>query len=392
MNLRQALALAGVTISAFVFNCSEFTPVGLLTDIGSTFGTTEAQTGMIVSVYAWAVMIFSVPLMIIGTRLSYRPLFLTITAIFFVGQILTAFAVNYWMMMIARLIVACAHCIFWAAGAPLAVRLVDDNKRSLALSIFEIGAAAALVLGMPLGRAIGLIVGWRMTFGLIAILSAILLIYMFFTLPNVESEKAYKFSQFPTLFKNKGLVAIFVLTALFAWGYYTGYSYIEPYLLQVANMEKSVITLALSIFGLAGVCACLSASKFYPRFRLSAITLATVGVPIASLIIALCAQLEDPTIIMIACIIWGLSGSSVAVIYQGEIINVSDPEEETVAMAFFSGIYNFGIGFGAFLGGRVVESVGIEYVFSAGSILGFCAAVFCILFVNRQIKKYKVKL
>lgn len=392
MNARQALALAGVTISAFVFNCSEFTPVGLLTDIGATFGTSEAETGLIVSVYAWAVMIFSVPLMIIGTRLNYRPLFLTITAIFLVGQILTAFAVNYWMMMGARLVVACAHCVFWAAGAPLAVKLVDDSKRPLALSIFEVGAAAALVLGMPLGRAVGLIVGWRMTFGLIALLTAILLVYMFFTLPNVESEKAYKFSQFPTLFKNKGLVAIFVLTALFAWGYYTGYSYIEPYLLQVANMDKGVITIALAIFGLAGVTACLSASKFYPRFRLSSISLATVGVPIASLIIALCAGFNNPTIILFACILWGISGSSVAVIYQGEIINVADPEEETVAMAFFSGIYNFGIGFGAFLGGRVVESIGIQYVFSAGSALGFCAAAFCVFVAIRQIRKYKVKL
>ena len=392
MNYRQALALAGVTILAFVFNCSEFTPVGLLTDIGSSFGTSEAETGLIVSVYAWAVMLLSVPLMIIGTRLSYRPLFLTVTAVFFIGQVLTTLAVNYWMMMAARLVVACAHCIFWAAGAPLAVRLVDESKRSLALSIFEIGAAAALVLGMPLGRAIGLMIGWRMTFGLIAVLAAILLVYTFFTLPNVESAKAYKFSQFPTLFKNRGLVAIFILTALFAWGYYTGYSYIEPYLLQVAKMDKATITLALSIFGLAGVCACLSASKFYPRFRSTSIALATIGVPIASLIVALCAHFEQPTIIMIACIIWGLSGSSVAVIYQGEIINFSDAEEETVAMAFFSGIYNFGIGFGAFLGGRVVESIGIAYVFSAGSILGFIAALFCLLVAIRTIKTYRVKL
>ena len=83
VKIKQWLAVAGVSVAAFVFNCSEFMPVGLLTDIGNSFGTTESQTGMIVSVYAWFVMIFSVPLMIVGTRINFRPLFLTIIAIFY---------------------------------------------------------------------------------------------------------------------------------------------------------------------------------------------------------------------------------------------------------------------------------------------------------------------
>ena len=143
-------------------------PVGLLTDIGNTFSTSESQTGLIVSVYAWFVMIFSVPLMILGTRINFRKLFLIVLFVFFVGQVLTAVAVSYWMVMGARLVVATAHCIFWALGAPLSVRLVDQENRSLALSVFEVGAAAALVVGMPIGRAIGLLVGWRLTFGLVA--------------------------------------------------------------------------------------------------------------------------------------------------------------------------------------------------------------------------------
>lgn len=392
VKIKQWLAVAGVSVAAFVFNCSEFMPVGLLTDIGNSFGTTESQTGMIVSVYAWFVMIFSVPLMIVGTRINFRPLFLTIIAIFFVGQVLTAIAVNYWMLMIARLVVATAHCIFWALGAPLSVRLVDQDSKSVALSVFEVGAAAALVVGMPIGRAIGLVVGWRMTFGLVAVMAFILLVYVFFTLPRVDGEEAFKFSDIPGLFKNPGLVSIFIMTALYAWSYYVGYSYIEPFLLQVAHMDKGIVTLALAVFGLAGVTACVCSSKFYPRFRFKVVRAATIGVPLALFLMSILAQFEQPTLILLACIIWGMSGSCVAVVYQGEIINVATSEQETVAMAFFSAIFNFGIGFGAFLGGKVVDTLGISQVCSVGAIIGAVSICFCLFIAIRQLKKFDVKL
>ena len=392
MNLKQSLALAGVTICAFVFNCSEFMPVGLLTDIGNTFGTTEAQTGMIVTVYAWFVMIFSVPLMILGTRLNYRTLFLVVIAVFFVGQVLTVFAVSYWMLMFARIVVATAHCVFWAIGAPLSVRLVDFEKRSFALSMFEIGAASALVVGMPIGRTIGLFLGWRAAFGVVAVMAAVMFVYVAKTLPSLPSEHAYKFSQFPTIFKNKGLVAMFILTALYSWGYYVGYSYIEPFLLQVAELEESVITIALSVLGIAGVTACLFSSKFYPKYRFRVIFAITLGVPLALFFMFFVAKLTDPTPVLITCIIWGMCGTSVTLVYQAEIINVSSPEEETVAMAFFSAIFNFGIGSGAFIGGRVVDTLGIQHVFSVGGVIGTAALLFCFFVAVPILRRYKVKM
>ena len=159
MTAKQWLALAGIAIAAFVFNSSEFMPVGLLTDIGQTFGTSEATTGMLVSVYAWAVMILSVPLMIVATRLDFRRLLLVVLVVFLAGQVLTAFSASYWMLMAARLVVACAHSVFWAIAAPIAVRLVPQSKRALALSVVETGTAVAAIVGLPLGRAIGLAVG-----------------------------------------------------------------------------------------------------------------------------------------------------------------------------------------------------------------------------------------
>ncbi len=390
MGKRQWLALAGVAVAAFVFNSSEFMPVGLLTDIGASFGTDEATTGMLVSVYAWAVMILSVPLMIVATRLDFRRLLIVVLAVFLLGQVLTALSSSYWMLMASRLVVACAHSVFWAIAASIAVRLVTSEKRSLALSLVETGTAIAGIIGLPLGRAIGLAVGWRMTFAIVAVLSALLLAYLIITMPWVPGAEPFNVAQLPGLFQNKGLVALFILTALYAWGYYTGYSYIEPFLLQVGGIESGMVTIVLSVFGVASIVGSLACSKLYPRFRFPFFRIITIGVPLALLFMHTAVGLGVGAVFA-DVVLWGICAAAVSVVYQAEIINVSSDEEETVAMAFFSGIFNFGIGFGAFLGGQVVNTAGIANVFYAGGILGVVSIVFCLLVAVRWLKRFPVK-
>lgn len=390
MTAKQWLALAGIAIAAFVFNSSEFMPVGLLTDIGQTFGTSEATTGMLVSVYAWAVMILSVPLMIVATRLDFRRLLLVVLVVFLAGQVLTAFSASYWMLMAARLVVACAHSVFWAIAAPIAVRLVPQSKRALALSVVETGTAVAAIVGLPLGRAIGLAVGWRLTFAIVAVISALLLVYLIVTLPWVPGAEPFGVGQLPGLFRNKGLVALFVLTALYAWGYYTGYSYIEPFLLQIAGLENDMVTIVLSVFGVASIVGSIMCSKLYPRFRFGFFRAITIGVPVALLLMHAAAGVGIAAIFGVV-VLWGISAAAVSVVYQAEIINVSSDEEETVAMAFFSGIFNFGIGTGALLGGQVVNSLGIANVLYAGGAIGAASIAFCLLVAVARLKKYPVK-
>ena len=124
LTLREWLPLIGITVSAFIFNTSEFMPVGLLTGIGASFGTSEGVTGLIISVYAWAVMLLSLPLMILGSRLAFRPLMLLVIGVFCAGQALSALAPSYGLLMAARLVVACAHSVFWAIAAPVAYKAV----------------------------------------------------------------------------------------------------------------------------------------------------------------------------------------------------------------------------------------------------------------------------
>lgn len=387
---RQWASLAGIAVAAFVFNSSEFMPVSLLTDIGASFGTDESTTGLLVSGYAWAVMLLSVPLMVLATRLEFRRLLLVVVAVFLAGQVLTALSVSYGMMMASRLVVACAHAVFWAIAAPVAVRLVPASKRSVALSAVVTGSAVAMIVGLPLGRAIGLIAGWRLTFAVVAGVAALLLAYLAVVLPWIPGAEKFGLSRLPELFRNKALVGLFVLTALYATGYYTGYSYIEPFLLQVGGLGETAVTVALSVFGVAGVVGSAACARLYPRFRFPYLCIVTAGVAL-SLLLMLPAALGGLAVVFAACSLWGVCATSCSVVYQAEIINVSTPETETVAMAFFSGIFNFGIGTGALMGGQVVRRIGMGDVFVVGGIVGVTAALYCAFVLVRRLRGFSVR-
>ncbi len=375
MGLSELLPLLGVTVSAFIFNTSEFMPVGLLTDIGATFGTTEGQTGLIVSVYAWAVMILSLPLMVAASRIAFRPLILGVLAVFCAGQALSALSASYGMLMASRLVVACSHSVFWAIAAPIAVRVVKPVHAPLAVSLVEVGSALAMTVGLPLGRVVGLALGWRLTFACVGAVSLACLIYLLAVFPRVSGAKPFGLKQLPGILRNKALAGIFIVTALYAMGYYTGYSYIEPFLLQVGGFDEAAVTGALVFFGLAGIAGSVVCTKLYSRHRIAFAVAVVAGVAVSLAALRLAAfSLAG---VVVVCFIWGLAGACYSIVYQAEIINFAHDGEQTVAMALFSGIFNLGIGTGSFIGGGVCTYAGVAYVGLAGAAIALLALAYC---------------
>ena len=194
MKLEQILSLLSLTFAAFIFNTSEFIPIGLLTDIRNDFGLTEQSVGMLISIYAWAVMLLSLPLMLMVSKLEMKRLMLGLLAFFTIFQVTSFLSTSFTMLVLSRVGVACTHAIFWSIVSPMAVRIVPDRFRSVALSMVVTGSSVAMILGMPLGRIIGLHVGWRMTFLSIGAFSALTLLYSFFKLPLLPSHVACIYS------------------------------------------------------------------------------------------------------------------------------------------------------------------------------------------------------
>lgn len=265
LKLKELTALLALVFAAFTVNTSEFMPIGLLTDIAVTFRVSEAQAGLLISVYAFVVMLLSLPLMLLASKIDFKPLLTGTITLFAIFQVCSAIAPNFELLLVSRIGVACTHAIFWSIASPLAVRIVPEKFRSFALSMIATGTSIAMIAGMPIGRMIGLYLGWRMTFTCVAVLSFAILILLIFVFPYVESTKDFSLRDLPKLLQNRALVSLYVFTALLVTSYYMCYSYIEPFLAEVAGLGDVRVTEMLTLYGACGLIGSFLYAKCFDK-------------------------------------------------------------------------------------------------------------------------------
>ena len=370
---RQWMSLAGLTLSAFMLNTSEFMPIGLLTDIASSFGIADASAGAMITVYAWAVMLLSLPLMIAASRIEFKRLLMGVLAVFAVGQGLSAAAPTFAILVVARIVVACAHAIFWSIASVMATRLVSTRHAPTALGMIATGTSIAMILGMPLGRAIGLALGWRMAFAAVGTVSVVVTLYLAIVLPGIPTGNPFTLGKLPALARNGRLMVMYAVTVLFATAYYTGYSYIEPFLAQVGGMEPSSITVALTVFGCAGLMGSFLFSRVYGGRRRAFLACSVGGMVVALFALRACAPSFAATGAVF--VVWGCCATAFNVAFQSEVIRAVEADESSVAMSIFSGLFNFGIGAGSALGGFVVTGLSVGLL----GVVGGAVGVVCLL-------------
>lgn len=381
---KEMLPLVVMTISAFIFNTSEFMPIGLLTDIAGSFSISESKAGMLITVYSWIVMLLSLPLILLVSKIDFRKLLMGTIALFGICQIMSVLAPSYGVLMASRIGVACTHAIFWSIASPIAIRLVNEEHRSFALSMVVTGTSIATIAGLPLGRFVGQYMGWRVTFLIVGIIAFAVLVYMAFVFPKIASGEQFHVKDLPVLLKNPVLVCLYVQTILFVLGYYTVYSYIEPFMQQVAKLQNNVITIVLLIFGAMGLLGSYLFSKLYDRHRF-----AFIGTVMATLLVWLLLLLpasKSLATMVILCAFWGITAMAFNVTTQSEVIRSVDEKGSAVATAIYSGLFNLGIGGGSWIGGIVCDKGAISYIGFVGAIFAAVSVLFFVCVLLRKLK------
>lgn len=382
---KEWLPLIGMTVAAFMFNTSEFMPIGLLMDIAADFAMTEAQAGMLITIYAYVVMLMSLPLMILASRYPLRKLLLATISLFAVSHVASAFAGGFWTLMLSRVGVAFAHSIFWSVASPIAVRLVRGPFKALAMSMIVTGTAIAIIVGLPLGRIIGLYIGWRMAFMCIAVIAFAVLVYMFFVFPKLEEGEPFTLAQLPVLLRNPVLIGLYVMSFLLPTGYYTAYSYIEPFLKLVAGMDEAWITVTLVIFGAAGLLGSMAFSKWYDKYRYSFFRTTVLGVAVVLLL--LYPLSFNHYVLLALCAIWGIFVTAFNVVGQAELLRTTSVSTSAVAMSIYSGIFNLGIGSGSYLGGQISTHLSMAYIGFGGGLIVLLSFAYCALRLVRNMQR-----
>jgi DHA1 family inner membrane transport protein len=213
-----------LTLAAFAIGTAEFVIAGILPQVADSLSITEGQAGYLISAYALAI-VFGGPLLTIYlARFNKKAVLAGLMVLFILGNLLSAFSPNYFVLMVSRVVTGLVQGPFYGIGAVVATNLVSEKMAGRAVGQMFAGLTLANVLGVPGGTWIGLQFGWHTTFLTVATFGLVALLFIVSVLRSSGHGEAKDTKAQLAAFKNPMLFVSLAITVL-AWsGFMTLYT------------------------------------------------------------------------------------------------------------------------------------------------------------------------
>ncbi len=364
--------------SSFMLGMSEFIVVGILPDIAADLKISEVTVGNLVSLFAFVYA----PVTPLGFALSARfPRFathLTLIGIFLAGNILCAFAPNYAVLVVARIMIALVSGTLVAVAMTYAPDVTTDRFRTKFIAWVFSGFSIASVVGVPVGTWVANTFGWRWAFHMINVLTIMLIVGMVVALPrNSHIVKIGFLPQFRLFFDRR--IQLGVLDVVCgAAASYVFYTYLTPIMRDEVHVPEQYLSVGLVIFGAACLWSNLYGGKLADRGRgVEPLThirpiYCAHAVLMASLVVAHWVPVYGALLLVVLGMFMYLQNSASQVLYM-DVASQSHPGSLNLAASLNSMSFNIGIALGSAVGGLINGHFGLMWLGPVGALFLVCA-------------------
>ncbi|MCO7247928.1 MFS transporter [Halomonas sp. Mc5H-6] len=356
-------AVFAVMMGIFLLVTAEQLPIGLLSQVASSMGVTPGMAGLMVTVPG-VVAAFSAPLLPVAVgRLDRRIMLTLLMGVMVLGSVLTSLASNLALLLASRVLVGLSIGGFWAVAGSIAPRLVPEAQVSKAMTVIFGGVAAASVLGVPLGTLLGEFSSWRVAFGALGGLSLLTAMALWCWLPPLPPREPVRLRILAQQFSNRGVRVAVLTTGFVVVGHFAAYTFISPVLQDISGIAQRHVGSLLLLYGAAGILGNIAAGMFAGRHPYRAV----LAIPcVLLLVVAVFPWLGvTPTSGVALLMVWGAVFGSVSVSIQTWILRTAPNTEAATALMAFT--FNLSIGFGAMIGGRIVDGTSLPVAMWAAS-------------------------
>ncbi|TDD55095.1 MFS transporter [Saccharopolyspora elongata] len=347
------LALLALAIGAFGIGTTEFVIMGVLPQVAGEFGVSIPAAGWLVSGYALGVVIGAPILTVLGTKVSRKKMLLFLMGIFIAGNALSAAAPTFGVMLIGRVVASFAHGAFFGIGSVVAANLVAPEKKASAISLMFMGLTIANIIGVPGGTYVGQAAGWRVTFGIVALLGVIGFLGVAMLVPEQGKPEAARIRTEFAAFRNVQVWLAMAMTVLGYGGVFAAITYIAPMMTDVAGYSEGGVTWLLVLFGIGMFLGNLLGGKFADKALMPMLFATLAALAVALLLFTVTAHSQVLAAITLPII--GALGFATVPPLQKWVLDQASAAP-TLASAANIGAFNLGNALAAWLGGVVIAA------------------------------------
>ncbi|GAB94732.1 DHA1 family inner membrane transport protein [Kineosphaera limosa] len=357
------LALLALAVGGFGIGLTEFVIAGLLPQVAESFGVDEAAAGWLISGYALAVAVGAVALTAAVTRLPRKQVLLGLMVLFIAGNLLSALAPTYELMLAGRILAALDHGAFFGIGAVVAASLVEPAKKAGAVAMMFGGLTIANVLGVPFGTFIGQQFGWRATFWVITAIGLVAMIAIAILVPSGTANGSRAAQDQTDLrgeigaFRSGQVWASLAMTVLGFGGMFGAFTYIAYTLTQVSGFSAGAVPWLLVLFGVGLFAGNILGGRAADRSIGRTLAVVFGALTLVMIAFALVAGSQPATIV--ALVAMGGFGFATVPGLQLRIMQYAG-NAPTLASGANIAAFNVGNALGAWLGGLTITA-GLGY-------------------------------
>ena len=378
------LAVYILGLAIFAVGTAELMVAGMTATLSQAFGISVGDVGHLISYYAFGVMLGGPVLtyFFLKYKVQYRKVLLILLALYVVVQGLSAFISSHAILIAIRFItgVLCAGCL--SLSLAISMAMVPNHNKPRAAAIVIGGFMISNVFGVPLATMIDQQWGWRITFGLVAVLVFVSLIALVRLLPEVSGGGQLRMEEEIKAFKNKAYWKACVTSCLILGASFAAFSYFVPVLVDITGFSMHVVPFILMVFGFSNIVGNTITGRLAHNHSLK---IMLVGLTVLSIsLFAFAIFAEYKTVAILAIILIGLSGVPMNPAMMARIVSVAHPGP--MVNAVHTSVINIGLGGGSYIGGvAITNGYGLRSGLWIGAILAVLALASLLPYVrNRQ--------
>lgn len=380
-----------LALVTFLVGTSEYVISGILDKISNTMGISVTSAGQLVTIFSFVYAISTPVLMALTAKAERQKLLVWALGIFVIGNVLSFALPGYSLFVAARVIMALGAGMVVVTALDIAAKIAATGKQASAIATVVMGFTASLIIGVPLGRIVTAHFGWKSIFGILALAGLAAMFVLYTVIPRVPGDKPVPLSKQLAFLKNGKVALGLAITFFWMTGYSIAYTYISPYLLDVAGLQDSMLSGVLLAFGIAS----LAGSKFggFSADKWGVFPILSGGMLLhvaALLLLSLTVTYTHSWLPIVAfLILWSFAAWSSGPTQQYNLVQI-EPNYSGIMLSLNQSMMQLSMAAGAGIGGIMVDRVSLSSVTWA-AMVGVAIAIVVVMFLKMRMSQFHTK-